>query len=118
MQNKKFSAPELSEGVRINKYMADSGMCSRREADRLVEEGKVYVDGKIYEDGYHQGQTTAMGGSVNYPHKVPDGCVFVMGDNRNASTDSRDMRVGTIREEYILGKAYFRMMPFGQFKIG
>ena len=44
--------------------------------------------------------------------------IFVMGDNRNASTDSRDSRVGLIRDDYVLGKALFRVMPFGQFKIG
>ena len=52
------------------------------------------------------------------PVVVPEDHIFAMGDNRNASTDSRDQRVGFIREEYILGKALFRMLPFGQFKIG
>lgn len=51
MVNKKFETPELSAGVRINKYLSDSGMCSRREADRLVEAGKVLVDGVRAENG-------------------------------------------------------------------
>ena len=33
--------------IRLNKYLSDAGVCSRREADRLVEEGKVRVDGEI-----------------------------------------------------------------------
>ncbi len=40
-----FENGESREAVRINKYLSDSGMCSRREADRLVEEGKVLIDG-------------------------------------------------------------------------
>ena len=41
-----------------------------------------------------------------------------MGDNRNASTDSRSNLVGMIRKEYVMGKAIFRIVPFGDFKIG
>ena len=36
-----------SEGMRLNKYLSDGGFCSRREADRLIEAGKVFVDGKV-----------------------------------------------------------------------
>ena len=38
---------KISQGIRLNKYIADSGVCSRREADRLITEGKVTIDGKI-----------------------------------------------------------------------
>ena len=37
----------MGEAIRLNKYLADAGVCSRREADRLIEEGKVLVDGEI-----------------------------------------------------------------------
>lgn len=79
--------------------------------------GIVYVDGVALDEPYTNAPTfdrESFTGEIT----VPEGCVFVMGDNRNESTDSRDSRVGFIREEYIMGKALFRISPLGQFKIG
>lgn len=80
---------------------------------------KVYVDGVEIEEDYafYDPLRSDKHGIIEF-EPVPEDCVFVMGDNRNNSTDSRDYRVGFIKEEYILGKALFRILPFGQFKIG
>lgn len=73
-------------------------------------EGIVYVDGVALDEPY-TAEPTYDREDFNGPVTVPEGYVFVMGDNRNHSTDSRDNRVGLIREEYVMGKALFRMAP-------
>jgi len=75
--------------------------------------GNVYVDGILIEEVYIKEPTTAIPNNcVEFPFTVSEGHVFVMGDNRNNSTDSRDADVGEIDERYILGKAFFRIFPF------
>lgn len=75
--------------------------------------GKVYLNGEELEEDYIATPTNAEWDSVSgKDYVVPDGCVFVMGDNRNGSTDSRDNRVGFIDTDLIMGKAIFRFFPF------
>jgi len=53
---------------------------------------------------------------VDFPHTVADGCVFVMGDNRNGSSDSRTTNIGDVDTRFVLGKVLFRVLPLN--KIG
>ena len=76
--------------------------------------GIVYVDGKALEETYVNSATNLQedfDGEVT----VPKGCVFVMGDNRNKSTDSRDARIGFVDTRQILGRVIFRLTPFSRF---
>ena len=78
------------------------------------DEGIVYVDGEPIVEDYILEPTTNKLDFIG-PQTVPDGCVFVMGDNRNASTDSRHEMVGPIDEDYILGKVVFALWPLEKF---
>ena len=77
--------------------------------------GIVYRNGEALDEPY-TAEPTYLYESVDFPITVPDGCLFLMGDNRNNSTDSRDTRVGCVDERDIMGTAVLRVLPFG--KIG
>ncbi len=77
-----------------------------------IRDGKVYVDGEVLDEQYFTGETYATDSAVKYPFTVSEDCVFVMGDNRGNSTDSRSSRLGEVREDAILGKSQIRIFPF------
>ena len=78
------------------------------------EAGEVYVDGQKLDEPYILEQTYLDEGT-EFPLTVPEGEIFVMGDNRNGSRDSRSLTVGTVKEEYIVGRVLFRFFPFDRF---
>ncbi len=80
------------------------------------DEGIVYVDGEPIVEDYILEPTTNKLDFIG-PQTVPDGCVFVMGDNRNASTDSRKKEIGMVDSRLILGRAYFVIYPLNQVRV-
>lgn len=76
----------------------------------------VYVDGELLDEPYIKEPMFDRLGAQGSTHiEVPEGSIFVMGDNRNGSDDSRDNLIGTIDEDYVLGKAVFSIFPFSKF---
>ena len=72
--------------------------------------GIVYVDGTALEEDYTYTPTHLSEG-MEFPLVVEEGCVFLMGDNRGDSRDSRAPEIGQVDEREILGRAIFLMMP-------
>ena len=77
----------------------------------------VKVDGVALDEPYVKriAQRSMAGWSYGESYTVPEGYVFVMGDNRNNSWDSRDIRIGPIEEQYVIGKVIFRYAPLPSF---
>ncbi len=78
--------------------------------------GIVYVDGEALDEPYVNTPTN-LRYDVKFPITVPKGDLFVLGDNRNGSLDSRSSRIGFIDTRYVLGKVYLRIFPLGAFEL-
>ncbi len=76
--------------------------------------GDVRVDGELLDEPYINNRTTRFEG-VEFPLTVPDDCIFVMGDNRLHSTDSRHPSIGCVDKRYVLGKAMQIILPLEHF---
>ena len=97
------------ERALVKRVIAVEGQVINMDFDR----GIVYVDGVPLEEDYIMEPTTNKIDFIG-PQAVPEGCVFVMGDNRNASTDSRKKEIGMVDTRLILGRAYAVVYPLSQ----
>lgn len=79
-----------------------------------ITEGKIYINERAIFDAYGNAKMED-GGIAEKPIKLGQDEYFVLGDNRNASKDSRDKAVGVIKRDQIIGKAWLRVLPFDNF---
>ena len=107
-----FRPPASPKTPYVKRVIATEGQMV--DIDPLT--GTVTVDGKAYDEPYiaEPIQPSRMG-DMEYPFTVPEGTVFVLGDNRNNSHDSRDSDVGAVPVKNIIGKAQFRLLPLSTF---
>ncbi len=104
------AAPGLGKRI-VKRLIAQSG----QEVNIDFDEGIVYVDGKALEEPYTSTLTKRDNRAFTYPLTVPEGYVFVLGDNRHISKDSRHPEVGMIAEEDIIGRVLIRVAPLYKF---
>jgi signal peptidase I len=100
----------------VKRIIATEGQTVRIDYDNWT----VTVDGKVLDEDYITREALKSMHYSNYLEKeftVPKNSVFVMGDNRNSSIDSRDIRIGFIDERYIIGKVTLRLFPFNKIAI-
>ena len=80
----------------------------------IDDEGNVSVNGKVIDEPYLQDKALGQC-DITLPYQVPDGGIFVMGDNRSVSVDSRSTTIGVVSDEQIVGKIVFRIWPLSEF---
>ena len=78
-----------------------------------IQDGKVYINGKLLDEPYLQPDVTTIQSGVFYDVIIPEKCLFVMGDNREASMDSRSF--GCVPYEKIESRVWIRFWPFDLF---
>lgn len=93
-----------------NKILVKRVIATPGDWVNITEEGDVYVNNKLLEEPYLEEK--AMGEcNIELPYQVPESRIFVMGDHRSISVDSRNTAVGCIAEEQLVGKLVFRVWP-------
>ena len=94
------------ERALVKRVIATAG----QELSIDLDLGIVYIDGLPVEEDYIAELTKTKLDFIG-PQTVPEGCMFVMGDNRNASTDSRKKEIGMVDQRMLLGRAYYVIFP-------
>ena len=122
--------PERGDIVVISRnYMNEANVVAHQYSDPIIkrviatenqtvdidfDSGIVYVDGVALDEPY-TGSPTTNSYDITFPIKVSAGHIFILGDNRAESLDSRSSQIGLVDERYVLGKALFRIYPFDKF---
>lgn len=101
---------DTEEGAIIKRVIATEG----QQVDIDIAAGTVSVDGTVLDEPYAKTPTWSSG-NVQFPVTVPEGCVFVLGDHRAVSLDSRYTSIGMVDTDTIMGKVILRIYPFDQF---
>ncbi len=114
-------APNRGDVVVVNKPSTQYGSIVKRiiavggdTVDINFATGDVMVNGEVLDEPYINEPTYTAEGMA-FPLTVPEGQLFLMGDNRNGSSDSRDPQIGLVDEHYIIGHVLGVVFPFSSF---
>ena len=110
LKGEKFFTGDVIAFYYNNKILVKRVIASSGDWVDIADDGTVYVNGQELEESYLTEK--ALGEcNIRLPYQVPESKVFVMGDHRSVSIDSRNTSVGCIAQEQIVGRLVFRLWP-------
>ena len=116
VKTSKFQPGDVVAFYYNNKILIKRVICGPADWVNIDENGAVYVNGTVLDEPYLAEK--ALGDcNIELPYQVPDGKVFVMGDHRSTSVDSRNTAVGCVAQEQLVGKIIFRIWPLNRLGI-
>ena len=114
LKTSKFETGDVIAFYYNNKILIKRVIAHAGDWVDITPEGDVYVNGELLEEPYLEAK--AFGDcNIEFPYQVPESRIFVMGDHRSISVDSRNTAVGCVAEEQIVGKLVFRVWPMEGF---
>ena len=116
IKNGKFRRGDIVAFYYNNKILLKRVIAVDGEYVEIAEDGTVSVNNQVLDEPYLTDKSLGEC-DIEMPYQVPDGRIFVMGDHRATSVDSRSKSIGAIADEYIVGRVIFRVWPLSHFGV-
>lgn len=110
LKSSRFQSGDLVAFYYNNKVLLKRVIGTAGDTIEMDDSGNVFVNGSQLDEPYITEKSLGQC-DIDFPFQVPDNRIFVMGDNRETSVDSRATAVGCIADEYVIGKVFLRVWP-------